>query len=102
MGAALRQFFSVLNEPQRHRRQVLGDETQTQAITRQPSSRLRLLAVAPHPPEADGAGDHFCVTDASQRFERIAGAFLGRRVTLELVDIGDSAAGSGTLLPERS
>lgn len=61
-----------------------------------------LLAVAPHPPEADGAGDHFCVTDASQRFERIAGAFLGRRVTLELVDIGDSAAGFGTLLPERS
>jgi hypothetical protein len=48
------------------------------------------------------AGDHFCVTDASQRFERIAGDFLGREITLELVDIGNSAAGSGSSVPERS
>ncbi len=48
------------------------------------------------------AGDHFCVTDASQRFERIAGDFLGRKITLELVDIGNSAAGSGRTMPERS
>jgi glutamate racemase len=67
-----------------------------------------LLAVARAP--ADGgegagtgeAGDHYCVTDSSQRFERIAGAFLGRKVALELVDIGNSAAGSGEAFPERS
>lgn len=64
-----------------------------------------LLAVALSPPAAGAAnstGDHYCVTDTSQRFERIAGDFLGRKVTLELVDIGDSAAGSGPSLPERS
>jgi len=64
-----------------------------------------LLAVALSPPEtaaANGTGDHYCVTDTSQRFERIAGDFLGRRVTLELVDIGDSAASSGPSRPERS
>ncbi len=64
-----------------------------------------LLAVALSPPDAgaaNGTGDHYCVTDTSQRFERIAGDFLGRKVTLELVDIGDSAAGSGPSLPERS
>ena len=48
------------------------------------------------------AGDHFCVTDASGRFERIAGDFLGRRIELELVDIGNSAAGPGSKCPERS
>jgi len=61
-----------------------------------------LLAVAPHPPDDSGTGDHYCVTDSSQRFERIAGDFLGRKVVLELVDIGDSAASSGPSLPERS
>ena len=30
------------------------------------------------PASGSAAGDHFCVTDASQRFERIAGDFLGR------------------------
>jgi hypothetical protein len=40
------------------------------------------------------------VTDTSDRFERIAGRFLGRRVALELVDIGHSAVVSGP--PERS
>lgn len=61
-----------------------------------------LLTVAPHPADSDGAGDHYCVTDTSQRFERIAAEFLGRKVALELVDIGNSAAGSGRLPPERS
>lgn len=64
-----------------------------------------LLAVALSPRDAaaaNGTGDHYCVTDTSQRFERIAGDFLGRKVALELVDIGDSAAGSGPSLPERS
>ena len=51
---------------------------------------------------ANGGGDHYCVTDTSQRFERIAGAFLGRKVALELVDIGNSAAHSGPSHPERS
>lgn len=51
---------------------------------------------------APQAGDHFCVTDASQRFERIAGDFLGRKIELELVDIGNSTAASGQKIPERS
>jgi len=69
------------------------------AVARQPDS-----AAAPAADSADAgsAGDHFCVTDSSQRFERIAGAFLGRKVALELVDIGNSAAGSGQVAPERS
>ena len=50
---------------------------------------------------SDG-GDHFCVTDASRRFERIAGDFLGRSIALELVDIGNAVAGSGPRAPERS
>ncbi|MEO8277365.1 MAG: glutamate racemase [Thermoanaerobaculia bacterium] len=33
--------------------------------------------------------DHFCVTDASARFARIAGDFLGRTIALEWVDIGE-------------
>jgi hypothetical protein len=62
-----------------------------------------LLAVSPAATAgAPEAGDHFCVTDASQRFERIAGDFLGRKIELELVDIGNSAAGSGRMIPERS
>ncbi|MDQ1349097.1 MAG: glutamate racemase [Acidobacteriota bacterium] len=48
------------------------------------------------------ARDHYCVTDASQRFERIAGDFLGRGIVLELVDIGNAAADSGRHSPERS
>ena len=48
------------------------------------------------------ARDHYCVTDASQRFERIAGDFLGRAIALELVDIGNAAADSGRHSPERS
>ncbi len=53
---------------------------------------------------ADAAAptDHYCVTDTSRRFERIAAEFLGREVTLELVDIGNAAAGFGSSLPERS
>lgn len=58
-----------------------------------------LLAAAADP---SAGGDHYCVTDASRRFERIAGDFLGREITLELVDIGNSAAGSGSSVPERS
>jgi glutamate racemase len=46
--------------------------------------------------------DHYCVTDTSDRFERIAQRFLGRKVGLELVDIGNSAAASGSAIPERS
>ncbi len=34
--------------------------------------------------------DHFFVTDAAQRFARIAGEFLGRKIELEWVDIGNS------------
>jgi len=52
-------------------------------------ARRGMLAVA-----GEGA-DHFCVTDASQRFARIAGEFLGREVGLELVDIGDSRRDAG-------
>ena len=36
--------------------------------------------------------DHFCVTDGSARFGRLAREILGREVGLELVDIG---AGEG-------
>ncbi|MEZ5314442.1 MAG: glutamate racemase [Thermoanaerobaculia bacterium] len=35
-----------------------------------------------------GNGDHYCVTDLSGRFTRIAGQIVGERVTLELVDVG--------------
>ena len=52
--------------------------------------------------DPSGVGDHYCVTDASQRFERIAGDFLGRGIVLELVDIGNAAADSGRHSPERS
>jgi glutamate racemase len=52
--------------------------------------------------DPSGVGDHYCVTDASQRFERIAGDFLGREIALELVDIGNAAADSGHRVPERS
>lgn len=52
--------------------------------------------------DPSGVGDHYCVTDASQRFERIAGDFLGREIALELVDIGNAAADSGHQVPERS
>ena len=55
-------------------------------------AHLGMLAVAADPAEGS---DHYCVTDASRRFERIAGDFLGRRVALELVDIGNSAAKPG-------
>ena len=37
---------------------------------------------------ADGRGDHFCVTDISPRFSRIARGIIGREVRLELVDVG--------------
>ena len=57
-----------------------------------------LAAVA----DRSAGGDHYCVTDASRRFERIAGDFLGREITLELVDIGTSAAVTGRNVPERS
>lgn len=40
-------------------------------------------------------GDHYCVTDSSQRFARIAGEFLGRRIELEWVDIGNSREAPG-------
>ena len=52
--------------------------------------------------DPSGVGDHYCVTDASPRFERIAGDFLGREIALELVDIGNAAADSGHRVPERS
>lgn len=51
-----------------------------------------MLAIASDPSDPSdpsGGGDHYCVTDASQRFARIAGEFLGRRIELELVDIGN-------------
>ena len=73
------------------------------AVSEQVAAELAhrgMLAVSPA--GAAEAGDHFCVTDASQRFERIAGDFLGRKIELELVDIGNSAAGSGRKTPERS
>ena len=73
------------------------------AVSEQVAAELAhrgMLAVSPA--GAPEAGDHFCVTDASQRFERIAGDFLGRKIELELVDIGNSAAGSGRKAPERS
>lgn len=38
--------------------------------------------------------DHFCVTDASQRFARIAQEFVGRPVRLELVDLSPATEGS--------
>lgn len=37
--------------------------------------------------------DHFCVTDASERVERIAREFLARSVVLELVDVGGALEG---------
>lgn len=37
--------------------------------------------------------DHFCVTDASERVERIAREFLARPVALELVDVGGALEG---------
>jgi len=37
--------------------------------------------------------DHFCVTDASERVERIAREFLARPVVLELVDVGGAQEG---------
>ena len=44
---------------------------------------------------APGAGraveDHYCVTDASVRFARIARDFVGREVRLELVDLAPAA-----------
>ncbi|MEO7794218.1 MAG: glutamate racemase [Thermoanaerobaculia bacterium] len=71
------------------------------AVSDQVASELAvrgLLADAAHPPDA---GDHYCVTDTSRRFERIAAEFLGRTVVLELVDIGNSAAGPGPRAPEK-
>ncbi len=47
-----------------------------------------LLATAPV------AEDHYCVTDASQRFARIAQEFVGRPVRLELVDLVPPQEGS--------
>lgn len=38
--------------------------------------------------------DHFCVTDASERVERIAREFLARPVALELVDVGGAPEGA--------
>jgi glutamate racemase len=54
-----------------------------------------LLAESSDSGEA-GAGfrDHYCVTDASERFARIAGEFLGRKIRLEWVDIGEPAGHS--------
>lgn len=39
------------------------------------------------------AEDHYCVTDASQRFARIARDFVGRPVRLELVDLAPAPSG---------
>lgn len=69
---------------------VVGDEIalvdSAAAVSEQVASALAasgLLAAG----DAAG-GDHFCVTDLSRRFARIAEEFIGRPVELELVDIG--------------
>lgn len=54
-------------------------------------AQRHLLAMAPAADSGSVAADHYCVTDTSDRFERIAAAFLGRAVSLELVDIGQPA-----------
>jgi glutamate racemase len=71
------------------------------AVSDQVATELEQLGLLADP-RAEASGDHYCVTDTSDRFERIAGRFLGRRVALELVDIGNSAASSGSSNPERS
>jgi len=43
---------------------------------------------------AKAGTDHFCVTDASERVERIAREFLARPVALELVDVGGVPEGA--------
>jgi glutamate racemase len=39
-------------------------------------------------PAGESRHDHFCVTDDSERFARLARTILGREVLLELVDLG--------------
>ena len=54
-----------------------------------------MLALASDPSDPSSGEDHYCVTDAAPRFARIAGEFLGRRIELEWVDIGNSGGNSG-------
>ncbi len=55
---------------------------------------LGLTGAGAASPSADAAWeDPFCVTDASARFERLARAFFGRPIRLELVDLAPAANG---------
>ncbi len=81
---------------------AVSDQVATELAHRGLLAVARAAADAAHAGDTSATGDHYCVTDTSQRFERIAGEFLGRTVALELVDIGNSAAGSGPVVPERS
>jgi hypothetical protein len=42
-------------------------------------------------PSGQPRHDHYCVTDDSERFARLARVILDREVPLELVDIGQPA-----------
>ena len=80
-----------------------GNEIEVARPTRVPlpaggkASHLTLAyaerAVDPQPALFDppAADDHFCVTDASARFARIARDFVGREVRLEHVDLAPAA-----------
>ncbi len=75
------------------------------AVSHQVATELAhrgMLAAPSDAADPSAVRDHYCVTDASQRFERIAGDFLGRGIALELVDIGNAATDSGRNAPERS
>ena len=62
---------------------------------------LRSLLAAPADRASGGAiddspRDHYCVTDASARFARIARDFVGHEIRLELVDLAPSALAEST------
>jgi glutamate racemase len=66
------------------------------AVSERVADGLARLALAAE----DGFGpyatdDHFCVTDASARFARIAEEFVGRPLELELVDLPPAAPAGG-------
>ena len=75
---------------------VAGDGRRAGRLGRRGGGRRRRRprAARPRAPRARPTEDHFCVTDATERFERQARAILGRPVRLELVDLGGAEGGS--------
>jgi glutamate racemase len=73
------------------------------AVSEQVANELASRGLLAGATDAPSAGDHFCVTDASARFERIAREFVGREIHLELVDLpalppeSPAAIGAGTV-----